>query len=320
VRPPESDRTIGTTTGTGTTQSPETRRVSPARKAWFALEYLGARATILLVSLVPVWVALLIAEAASRVCFLSMRRRRAIAIENIRNAGVAADPREVKRLALCSFRTVIVTIVEAILVRRRMNAQNWRDFVRLDIPPDLERILKDRNQGVIVASGHMGNWEVVARAAAMLRPLCAIYRPFNNPYLDRSVHADRGSSNLRLISKYDSDPRRLLRILQTGEALAVMIDQHARNGVPVRFFGRKALTTPSVAMLHLVTRTPILVAYAIRVGPLRYEVRATGPFQFERSGDRNRDVLQITQRLTDEIESSVRRHPDQYMWGHRRWR
>ena len=73
-------------------------------------------------------------------------------------------------------------------------------------------------------------------------------------------------------------------------------------------------------MMHLTTRAPLVVACAIRTGPLQYEVHTAGPVECPRTGDRETDAQQITQALTQEIETIVRRYPGQYMWGHRRWK
>jgi KDO2-lipid IV(A) lauroyltransferase len=73
-------------------------------------------------------------------------------------------------------------------------------------------------------------------------------------------------------------------------------------------------------MLHLTTRAPLLVACAVRLRPLRYALHIVGPVTVERTGDREKDAAALTQTLTAEIEAVVRRYPEQYMWGHRRWR
>ena len=113
---------------------------------------------------------------------------------------------------------------------------------------------------------------------------------------------------------------RFFEALTRGEIVALMIDQNVLSDrVRVDFLGRPAWTTKAVAMMHLTTRVPLLAAFAIRTGPLQYEVRAVGPIACVRTGDRVKDAFEITQALTREIEKVVREFPEQYLWGHRRW-
>jgi KDO2-lipid IV(A) lauroyltransferase len=250
-----------------------------------------------------------------------MYRRRAIAIENILRAGLCQDHREARRIALASFRNFVAMVIEANAARRRVTSENWRQHVKLMLSPEAETLLHQPGQGLLVASAHFGNWEVVARAVSMVKPLSAIYRPFNNPYLDRAAHAGRSGANLHLISKFDANPMRFVQTLARGDILGIMMDQHAgKAGVLVDFFGRPAWTTKTVALLHLTTRCPLLLAFARRTGPLRYEVHVVGPLHHRRTGDKEKDVFSITQALTHEIETIARAHPEQYMWGHRRWK
>src|SRR4029434_10970865 len=124
-----------------------------------------------------------------------------------------------------------------------------------------------------------------------------------------------------LMSRLEARPLAFLRALAAGDVVALMIDQHATRGrVAVRFFDRPAWATKSVAMLSLTTRMPLLFAFALRTGPLRYEVHASGPLECARSGDREKDAEIITQALTEEVERAVRHHPEQSLWGHRRGR
>lgn len=296
--------------------------MNPLVRLYYLAEYAAAQTLLQAVAVLPLRWALSLAEAAARVSFLLLRRRRRIAIDNILGAGICAGNREARRIALGAFRTFFVMLVEASIARRRFTARNWADHVTLRIPAEAEAALRMPGQGLLVATAHFGNWEVMARAVSMIKPVCAVYRPFKNPYLDELVSANRSGADLRLLSRKVADsPTRLIRALAAGEILAIMMDQHAAKGrVLVDFFGRKAWTTKSVAMLHLTVRCPLLVAFALRTGPLRYEVHAIGPLEYERTGDRARDVLTITQRLTRAIEAFAREHPEQYMWGHRRWK
>lgn len=294
-----------------------TRRPRP----WDRLEALAARGALYLVAVAPLFLTLAVARAAARAVFLLAGGRRRLAIDNIRRAGLAADVPAARRLALASYRALAVMVAESLVARRRLTGENWRRYVTLRLSPEADALLRDPGQGLIVASAHLGNWEVAARAVAQLKPMCVVYRPFNNPHLDAVARAAREGDNLRFVSRLDASPLRFVRALASGEIVGLMIDQHATRGrVTVQFLDRPAWTTKSVAMLHLATRAPLLVAYAVRRGPLRYEVHAAGPLHFARSGDRDKDAHAITQALTDEVSRAVRAHPEQYLWAHRRWR
>jgi KDO2-lipid IV(A) lauroyltransferase len=295
--------------------------VNPLLKFWHLLEFAAAQALLFVIGIAPLPIVLAFAGFAARAAFFIWRPRRRVAIDNLLKAGICPDEPSARRMAFVSFRGFTVMIAETIVARRRIRSDNWQKFVSFKLDPEVERLFREPGRGLIVASAHLGNWEVAARAVSMIKPLCLVYRPFNNPLLNRAVHKTRSGDGLRFFSRLDPDPMRFFEALAAGEIVALMIDQHAAKGrVAVDFFGRPAWTTRSAAMLHLTTRAPLLVACANRTGPLRYEIQAAGPITVARTGDREQDVHAITQALTAEIEKLARRYPEQYMWGHRRWK
>ena len=296
-------------------------RVNVHRRLWYRTELLLARGVVGLLVLAPLPLVLAFARVLGRLIYLLWGTRRRVAIDNIRRAGIAADEAAVRRLARESFESFLLLVTETLVARRRLNRENWSEYVTLDLAPEAEALLREPGRGLIVASGHLGNWEVAARAVSQIKPLCVVYRPVNNPDLDAWLHRNRSGENLRLVSRLRPDPLRFLQALNGGEIVALMIDQHVSDGrVQVDFFGRPAWTSKAVAMLHFTTRAPLLVAVAVRTGPLRYTVHAVGPIRVERTGDREADARAVTQAMTLEIERLARRFPGQYMWGHRRWK
>ena len=108
--------------------------------------------------------------------------------------------------------------------------------------------------------------------------------------------------------------------MRKGGRLGMVCDLYDSKGIPVPFFGRPASTHTAVALLHLVTRTPIIFGCCLRRGPAAFEMHAVVPELPPRSGNKQRDIKGILEALTAELETVVRRHPEQYLWGHRRWR
>lgn len=295
--------------------------MNPLLKLWYLVEFGAARTLLFFIGIAPLPVVLAAADFSARVSFFLWRSRRRTAIDNLLKAGVCANGAEAKRMAFASFRAFTFMVAESMVARRRLTAENWADHVQLQLSPEAETLLRKPGLGLLAASAHIGNWEVAARAVSMIKPMCVVFRPFNNPYLNQAAHRSRSGENLRFVSRLDQNPMRFIEALAQGEIVALMIDQHVTKGrVAVQFFGRPAWTTQTVAMLHLTTRAPLLLAFAIRTGPLRYEVQTLGPIRCEPSGDREKDVLSLTQALTNEIEKIARKYPDQYMWGHRRWK
>ena len=115
--------------------------------------------------------------------------------------------------------------------------------------------------------------------------------------------------------------RRVMRMLQAGQAVAVLIDQHVlgRDAVWVEFFGQPAATTSAVAALALRTGAPVVPVLALPLGHGRYRMIYEHPIEPPRA-DSEDPLHEFTQRCTDVLEMYVRRHPELWLWMHRRWR
>ena len=115
--------------------------------------------------------------------------------------------------------------------------------------------------------------------------------------------------------------RRMLRTLQSNQGVALLIDQHiqAPDAVTVNFFDRPASTTLALAMLARRTGAAVIPVFALPIGP-----RPLPPGITSTRWSRRRTIAEairdFTQRCTDVLEMYVRRHPDLWLWMHRRWR
>jgi KDO2-lipid IV(A) lauroyltransferase len=115
--------------------------------------------------------------------------------------------------------------------------------------------------------------------------------------------------------------RKVLRELGANRGVALLIDQHLHtpDAVYVDFFSRPAATTSALAALALRTGAPVIPVFALPLPRGRYR------FVYERAvepprGDSPDAIREFTQRCTDVLEMYVRRHPELWLWMHRRWR
>jgi KDO2-lipid IV(A) lauroyltransferase len=147
-----------------------------------------------------------------------------------------------------------------------------------------------------------------------------VYRPLNNPYVDRWIVAQRRKSGSKdQIAKGAAGTRRIFTLLRSGKAVFILVDQKTNEGLPAPFFGRDAMTTPAPAALALKLGCIILPVSNERLGGARFCMTVHPPVEFTPTGDDDRDVHTLTVKINEAVEKMVRYRPSQWLWIHRRW-
>ncbi|MBI4229542.1 MAG: lysophospholipid acyltransferase family protein [Planctomycetes bacterium] len=174
----------------------------------------------------------------------------------------------------------------------------------------------------ILVTGHLGNWEYAIWALRRVGILfTGIERPLDNPLLGDYLNRKRRTRIAGLIPQ-EGALRRMLRLLQEGKPIGLLVDQDAgRHGRFVPFFGRTASTLDTPAALALRTG-----AWILPIGLQRarrspwYRFRFAPPIVPRPTGDRDADIHDLTSRYTAAVEALIRLAPEQWLWMHRRWR
>lgn len=178
-----------------------------------------------------------------------------------------------------------------------------------------------REKGLIIVTGHLGNWELGgAYAAARGLPLHAVARYMENPLFDRYLTRTRERIGMMIVHD-DEAVRRVPRALRNGHAVAFLVDQGAVGlaSTWVPFFGRLAKTPRGPAVFALRLGAPVVFGVALRQPSGRFRLTFE-PIDTTRSGDLDADVDRIVAEYTKVLEKWVRRAPEQYFWHHRRWK
>ncbi len=176
-------------------------------------------------------------------------------------------------------------------------------------------------KGVLFVSGHFGNWELMPFAAAQYGIEGGeVYRPLNNPYIDRWLVRRRMTLGPKdQIAKGAQGTRKIFTLLRGGKAILLLVDQKTGEGMPAPFFGRDAMTTPAPAALALKLGSIILPASLERLRGSRFRMRVHPAVEFAPTGDSEADTLALTVEINKRIEELVRYRPSQWLWIHRRW-
>jgi KDO2-lipid IV(A) lauroyltransferase len=177
-------------------------------------------------------------------------------------------------------------------------------------------------RGVVLASGHIGNWEVHGLVHGWLfGAIGVVARPIDDPALDARLVAFRSSGGNSVVYK-ERALGQVLRMLRGGRGVALLLDQNvaAEDGVFVDFFGRPAATTTVAAALAAKTGCAIVPSYPRMTADGRYLLTYEPAIVWDPTTPRERGIFRITQQLAHRLEQWVREAPEQWLWMHRRWK
>jgi len=178
--------------------------------------------------------------------------------------------------------------------------------------------LRAEGRGVLVLTGHFGCWEMLgAYLAHHLGQLAVVTGTVHNQPVARLLADRRRRLGMEPLPR-GGDLRPLLRTLQGGGVVAVLLDQNTRvRSLDVPFCGRPAPTAVGFAKLALRYRVPVLpVAIGRRDGGHR--VVHLPPLR----PDGRTDAAAVTEFLgacNAALEEFLRRNPAEWVWFHRRW-
>ena len=195
------------------------------------------------------------------------------------------------------------------------------------IAGDGEALLRERvaqGRGLIFVTGHVGNWELLARRIGRAGvPNAAIARRGHDERVNALIERFRGAGGVTTLWRDDpSTGRALIRTFREGRALGILIDQDTRvQGVFVPFFGRLAFTPRAVGDLALRFGAPVVVGFCRRAGDRPGHVLELTEVTYNPTpSDPEMEVRRITLECSRILEAAIRAHPSEWVWMHDRWK
>src|SRR5512140_3531281 len=167
-----------------------------------------------------------------------------------------------------------------------------------------------KGKGVILVTGHIGNWELGALFFSRHGfKINVVTIPEGRERIDSIRGAYRRRQDIRTIV-VDGSPFSSLEIvaaLRRGEIVAMLVDRwEGADGVPAKFFGEDRRCPRGPFALSRATGAPILPAFIVREGSM-YRGALDPPFFMEESEDEPG-----ARRLSESLERMIRACPDQW--------
>ena len=234
-------------------------------------------------------------------------------INNLKKAQISGDYKKIATNVLGNYGRIFAEYVHL----KNFKNDRLNNHITIEGREYLERI-KNKKQSVVFISGHFNNFELMAMQIDKAEVDCAaIYRPLNNPYLNKIMEKIRKRDICKKqIKKGRSGTREIIKFLKKGTSIALMVDQRVREGEKALFFKHLATSTTIPAQLIKKYNCDLVPIYIERKNKFDFKMYVSKPIKI----NKNKSSGEITLFINKILEKMILKNVDQWIWTHDRWR
>ena len=251
--------------------------------------------------------------------------RRRIVMDNMRRVfGATLSEQEIRTLGESYWAHCGRFLAEWGLSPFRSRARK-KSMVRVE---NIESPIKAHRQGkgILLLTAHFGNWEVATVSGIGQYPqfkglLHFVRRPLKPKWFNEFITRRFKRAGFGTVS-HSGSLEQILNLLESGNLVVFVFDQHAggRDGVVVDFCGHPAATFKSLAILALNTGAPVIPTSTWREPDGSHVLRFENPVSVLAHEKVSEEIRLNTRSYNEAIEKMLMRHPEQWIWMHRRWK
>lgn len=256
-----------------------------------------------------------IGERCGRALYRASKKHRHRALENLAMALPELGAAQREALARQVFEHFGRVAADFLVGERRTRAE-LEATMEVDGIEHIDEALAE-GKGAILVTGHFGNWERMAAYLSFTgRTITVIQRDVRNPSLNQMVRKLREASGTKVVGRGDA-VRPILERLRANELIGILPDQNS-DEIFIPFFGKPAGTVLGPGVIAERTGAPVIPTYCYWVGPGRYRMMVEPRLSSEQEGSVKGEGMMRA--VNASLESAIRRHPEQWLWFHDRWK
>ena len=251
--------------------------------------------------------------------------RRQVILDNLtRVYGAQVSQQQIQLLAQAHYGHLLKLLKE-LLQFRFLSMQQKKDIVKVEGVPEMIQAF-EAGKGVLILTGHFGNFEVSTVAGIEHFPqvkgrIHFLRRPIKPKWLSDLLTRRFNQAGFGVVGRRGS-LEEIVETLERGDAVVFPFDQYARRpeGIEVEFFGYAAGTYKSMALIALATGAPVLPAASWREPDGTHVLQFLPPLIPIVDEDVGVEIKRNTRAFNQALELAIVRHPEQWWWVHRRWK
>ncbi|EQA38318.1 lipid A biosynthesis (KDO)2-(lauroyl)-lipid IVA acyltransferase [Leptospira inadai serovar Lyme str. 10] len=287
------------------------------------VSYLIMRSVLFPFSFLPYRACIFFGSGLTLLLYPLAQKHRKIAYQNISHAFPELTHKEKLSLVRKHFR--FLGVILGCFFYEQRNPKAWYEtYISYDKESEkTEKEISATGSGVVIVSGHIGNWESMAVYMPLRLPkVGTLYKPARNPYVSNWVDKRRQNYGTVITIPIDR-PTEVLRKLKEGYWLAFFADQNAGDtGIFIPFLNRPASTHQGPAVMSYLAKVPLVFYTTEYKGKGKFEITCENLGIPERLPKETKEdmIRRTTEIWTKVLESKIRKSPEQYFWVHRRWK
>jgi len=246
--------------------------------------------------------------------------RKSVAFTNLKTAFPEKSNNEIRSIIKKCYQNIFYVLVEFFYLRKFSLSQLVKKFKIINA--DLMKEKLKAGKGIVFISAHFGNWEIMAYGGAMIfgKPLCVIVKEQSNKRLDKRINEIREYNGNSMIEMKKA-AREVLKALRGNDIVAMLGDQSApAESVKVNFLGKELTAFEGPAVFALKTGAPVFWGVPVRDENYNYSLEAIeiDTSMYKEYCEENIQV--ITQKTMSLLEEYIKKHPDHWLWFHKRFK
>ena len=285
----------------------------PPRSRWYTHSYDGPLLYQLVATCAP-WIPRVLRFACASILADLYRQRMpkeyAAAQRNIAHILPTADPTVIAQVARSLFRHFAYYFADLLSINRQPLATQQRYLHGIHNFDRVQPLLESR-QGFVVATAHLGNWELAGRLLSPYgKTVHVVMAPEQHAVVQRLLREENRPSSLRFVSNDDTGGFvQLLMALRRGDVVAVQVDRGTghRSDIPINFFGRLVSLPGGPFVLARAARVPVFPCFCIMRSDRQYEIHVGEAIAVERGGEEK-----ALQQMAQVLEQYIALAPDQW--------
>lgn len=246
--------------------------------------------------------------------------RKDVVFDNLKLAFPELSSNQIKKLAYGTYKNFAITLVEILYLPWTSDEQikNVVNFKDLDL---IDKREKEGN-GVILLSGHFGNWEycAISVGAQLNKKLSVIVKPQRNNFVNDWMNRARTRWTNEVVP-LGASIRNVYAVLMKKGIVAMVADQRGpEESIKLEFFGRKTSVYTGPAVLSLKMNVPIIYGITIRQPDFSYRCNVVEISRENLPDNYDEKVKVLSERILRYLEDVIRKNPEQWFWMHKRWK